>query len=135
MVMNNEVKKYLADTYFAGRIPGNLVRYLYDRYGEDPLEGELSPQFFWSFVISDVEAYIHGSLDITLRTPIQKLQDRYKDLESITIGFAEDIRNLELERSYLRDFISYIHKEDFYQYFREHAHQEKDELDFTYYTL
>lgn len=85
MVMNNEVKKYLADTYFAGRIPGNLVRYLYDRYGEDPLEGELSPQFFWSFVISDVEAYIHGSLDITLRTPIQKLQDRYKDLATFEL--------------------------------------------------
>ena len=75
--MNNEVKTYLADRYFGGRIPGNLVRYLYDQYGEDPLAGELSPQFFWPYVIGDVKAYINGTLDIQIRTPLQKLKERY----------------------------------------------------------
>lgn len=74
MVMNNEVKKYLAEHYLAGQIPGNLVRYLYDRYGEEPLEGCMSPQLFWSYITEDVNAYINGELDITLRTPLQKLQ-------------------------------------------------------------
>lgn len=135
MVMNNEVKEYLADRYFAGLIPGNLVRYLYDRYGYEPLEGELAPQFFWSYVTHDVKAYIRGELDVSLRTPLQKLQDRYDELEGITYSFAADIRHLENEVAYLHDFIHYIHNEDLYERFRKEAHREKDEMGFSFYTL
>lgn len=69
MVMNNEVKKYLADIYFDGNIPGNLVRYLYDRYGEEPLEGYISPHLFWSYIADDVNA-LHAPLPfISLQYP------------------------------------------------------------------
>ena len=135
MVMNNEVKEYLANHYFAGQIPGNLVRYLYDRYGEEPLEGCMSPQLFWSYIADDVNAYINGELDITLRTPLQKLQDRYDELSDITGSFADDIRILEEENAYLRDFIHYIHNVELYEKFRKEAHIEEDEMGFDFYTL
>ena len=135
MVMNNEVKTYLADRYFGGRIPGNLVRYLYDQYGEDPLAGELSPQFFWPYVIGDVKAYINGTLDIRIRTPIQKLKDRYDELEGITCSFAKENQALEKENAFLHDFIRYIHKETLYEQFRNEAHLEQDETGFSFYTL
>lgn len=135
MIMNNDVKEYLANRYFAGLIPGNLVRYLYDRYGEEPLEGSMSPDFFWSYITHDVKAYINGELDISLRTPLQKLQDRYDELEGITCSFAADVRHLEEENAYLYDFIRYIHNEELYKRFRKEAHREKDEMGFSFYTM
>lgn len=135
MVMNNEIKEYLADRYFAGLIPGNLVRYLYDRYGEETLMGDLSPQFFWPYITHDVNAYINGKLDISLRTPLQKLQDRYDELNDITSSFADDIRILNEENTYLRDFIHYIHNEELYERFRKEAHLEEDAMGFGYYTM
>ena len=135
MVMNNEIKEYLADRYFSGLIPCNLVRYLYDRYGEEPLEGCMSPQLFWSYITHYVNAYINGDLDISLRTPLQKLLERYDELEGITCSFAADIKSLEEENAYLRDFIHYIHNEELYERFRKEAHLEQDEMGFDFYTM
>ena len=135
MVMNNEVKEYLADIYFNGHIPGNLVRYLYDRYGEEPLEGCMSPPLFWSYITDDVNAYMNGELNITLRAPLQKLQERYDELEGITCSFVADIRNLMEENAYLHDFIYYIHNEELYERFRKEAHLEEDEMGFSHYTM
>ena len=135
MVINNEIKEYLADIYFDGHIPGNLVRYLYDRYGEEPLEYCMSPHLFWSYIADDVNAYINGELDISLRTPLQKLRDRYDELSDITSSFADDIRILEEENAYLRNFIHYIHNEELYERFRKEAHIEEDEMGFSFYTL
>ena len=46
-----------------------------------------------------------------------------------------DIRNLEKENEYLRDFIHYIHNEELYERFRKEAHIEEDEMGFDFYTL
>ena len=135
MTMNNEIKEYLADRYFSGLIPGNLVRYLYDRYGEEPLERDLSPQFFWPNVIGDIKDYLNGTLDIRLRSPLQKLQDRYDELSGITSSICEDKRRLETELTYLYDFIRYIHQEDLFEKFKKYAHEEEDEYGFKYFTM
>ena len=82
-----------------------------------------------------MEAYIRGALDIRLRTPLQKLQDRYDELSDITSSLAGEVRDLETELSYLRDFIHYIHNDELYEKFRREAHIEKDEMGFSYYTL
>ena len=86
-------------------------------------------------MIHDVKAYLNGELDTSLRTPLQKLQDRYDSLSGITSSFAEHIHILEEELSYLRDFIRYIHNESLYEKFRHEAHQETDEMGFRYYTM
>ena len=128
MTVNHEVFKVLADRYFPAGIPSDLKLYLIDAYGEEPLRGDLSEQFFWPQVISDVELYIKGKLDITVRSDYQKLQDRYDELSDITSEFARDRYHLMNENRYLRDFVSWMHLDSMYQEFRMHAHKEMDEL-------
>lgn len=55
MRMEKELAEMLAEQYFAGKMPEELKRYLFDRYGEEPLEGELTAQFFFPEVISDIK--------------------------------------------------------------------------------
>lgn len=90
---------------------------------------------FWSYITHDVNAYINGDLDISLRTPLQKLLERYDELEGITCSFAADIKSPEEENAYLRDFIHYIHNEELYERFRKEAHLEQDEMGFDFYTM
>lgn len=134
MTMDEKLIKELAHRYFSGKMPKNLKMYLFDRYGEEPLEGDLSPQFFFPAILSDISKYIQGSLDTTLRTELQKLQDRYEELSNITCGMAQERRRLETENQYLSDFIRWMHLEGRYLNFRKKAYPEKDEYGFEYYT-
>ena len=128
MTVNREIFKVLADRYFCGRMPSDLKAYLSDAYGEEPLRGELSEQFFWPQITSDVEAYIKGKLDTTVRSEYQKLQDRYDELSDITAELARDRYYLTRENQCLRDFISWMHLSSLYADFEKHAHEEQDEF-------
>lgn len=135
MTMDKELIKELSRRYFAGRMPEELRLYLFDRYGEEPLEGDLSPQFFFPAVLSDIREYTQGKLDITPRTELQKLRDRYEELSGITCGMAQDRQRLEAENQYMGDFIRWMHLENSYRDFREKAHPMRDEYGFEHYTL
>lgn len=134
MTIDNQLIEELAHRYFADNMPSELRDYLFDRYGEEPVEGELVAQFFLPAVIGDIESYVHGKLDTTLRTEYQKLQDRYEKLSGIISGFAEDNRRLESENQYYADFIGWMHLYKEYREFRATAHEEQDEFGFSYYT-
>lgn len=135
MTMNNELIRELAHRYFADRMPEDLRAYLFDRYTDEPLEGDLAPQFFFPAVLSDIQKYIRGELDTTLRTELQKLLERYDELSDITSRFAEDIRHLEVENRYYVDFINWMQLGDKYHEFQKTAHEEHDEMGFSYYTM
>lgn len=135
MTMDKELITELAHGYFAGKMPEDLRLYLFDRYGDEPLEGDLAPQFFFPAVLSDIRKYVQGELDTTPRTELQKLKDRYEELSDITCGMAQDRQRLESENQYLCDFIRWMHLEDSYRNFREKAYPERDEYGFEYYTL
>lgn len=135
MRINDKIIKELAQREFEGRMPKELKAYLLDHYEDDPLYGELPEQFFWPTVLSDIQKYKAGDLDTAVRTPLQKLQDTYDELNDITCGLAEDKTTLEKENRYLRDFISWMHLEKNYQEFKASAHVEQTEVGFDFYTM
>lgn len=136
MTIDNEIIEELARCHFADRMPEDFRIYLFDRYGEEPIEGELAEQFFYPAVHSDIEKYIRGKLDTTPRTELQKLQDRYDELSDITCSMAQDTANLSEEVTYLSDFVQWLGLEQKYQEFKEHAYLKKDEnLPFSRYVL
>lgn len=135
MTMDKELMRELAYRYFAGDMPEDLKQYLIDRYGEEPLEGDLAPQFFFPAVLSDIQKYEYGKLDTTSRTELQKLRDRYEELSGITCGMAQERQRLETENQYMGDFIRWMHLEDNYRNFREKAYPKRDEYGFEYFTL
>lgn len=136
MTIDNTVIKELSDHYFNGTMPKKLKAYLYDRYDTEPECGITTPETLWSWVISDVKSYKEGSLDTTLRTPLQKMEDRYDDLRSVTNDFSQANRHMEEELKFLNDFISWKGLEDDFQYFRNNAHLQTDEdIPFPSYVL
>ena len=136
MVINDTIIKVLAQEHFNGTMPDDLCAYLFDRYDHDPEEGMLTEQFFFPFVEADIKHYIAGELDTTVRTPLQKMQDRYNDLQHITGRYHEEcVRNNE-ELEYLHDFISWMHLDGLYAEFRENARKiEQEENPFPRYTM
>lgn len=136
MTVDNTVVKELSDHYFNGKMPKKLKAYLYDRYATEPEYGIASPETLWSWLISDVKAFKEGSLDITLRTPLQKMEDRYDDLCSVTNDFSQANRRMESELKYLTDYISWKGLDDDFRYFRDNAHLQTDEdIPFPSYVL
>lgn len=136
MTIDNEITKRLAHCHFGGRMPEDFQIYLFDRYGEEPIGGELAEQFFYPAVLSDIEKYIRGELDTTPRTELQKLQDRYDELSDITCSMAQDRAELSEKVTYLSDFVQWLGLEGKYQEFKEHAHLEQNEdLPFSHYIL
>ena len=135
MTIDYEIINVLAEEFFAGDMPEELSAYLIDRYSEEPLEGDLHPQYFFPMIRSDIKSYIKCELDVTLRTDLEKLQDRYDELNDIVCRFAEDNRKIESENSYIHDFINYMNLNDKFYEFVKHAHVETDEIGFEYYTL
>ena len=108
MVINDAIIKDLAQEHFNGTMPDDLRAYLFDRYDHDPEEGMLTEQFFFLFVGADIKRYIAGELDTTVRTPLQKLQDRYNDLQYITGRYYHECAEYSEELEYLHDFISWM---------------------------
>ena len=136
MVINDAIIKVLAQEHFNGTMPDDLCAYLYDRYDHDPEEGMLTEQFFFPFVETDIKRYIAGELDTTVRTPLQKMQDRYNDLQYITGRYFEECQKCEEENEYLRDFIYWMHLDGLYAEFRENARKiEQEEDPFPRYTM
>lgn len=135
MTIDYEIINVLAEDYFKGNMPEELSAYLIDRYSEEPLEGDWSPQFFFPIIQSDIKSYIRGELDVTLRTDIEKLQDRYIELNNITCSFVAENHKLESKNRYMHDFIGYMNLNGKFSEFVEQAHVEIDEIGFEYYTL
>lgn len=136
MTIDEAFIKALAWDYFNGEMPEDLRAYLYDRYGEEPLEGDLSPQFAVPAIRGDVKRYLSGELDTAVRTPLQKLRDRYDELSDITCSFARTCMEQGKELRYLSDFIRWMCLDRQYRIFRENAHEEYDEdMPFPHYTI
>jgi len=85
MTIDDNLIQQFAHCYFDDKMPKDLRAYLFDRYAEEPLEGDLVPQFFYPLVISDIRKYIRGELDTTLRTELRKLRERYDELSDMYI--------------------------------------------------
>ena len=136
MVINDAIIKVLAQEHFNGAMPDDLCAYLFDRYDHDPEEGMLTEQFFFPLVEADINRYIAGELDTTVRTPLQKMQDRYNDLQYITGRYFGESAQQEEELKYLHDFISWMHLDGLYAEFREKAHKVyPDDLPFPRYEM
>ena len=136
MVINDAIIKELAQEHFNGTIPDELCAYLFDRYDHDPEEGMLTEQFFFPFVEADIKRYIAGELDTTVRTPLQKMQDRYNDLQDITGRYYHECAEYSDELEYLHDFISWMHLDGLYAEFREKARKvQQDDLPFQRYEM
>lgn len=136
MTVGPEMIRMPGEYYFAGKMPGELEAYLYDRYGEEPLAGDLAPLFFWPAVFSDMDAYCKGELDTKVRTPMEKLEERYAELSSILGEYAERNCIQEMEMEYLYDYIRWRGLESEFQYFLRNARKEPYEGGpFTHYVL
>ena len=135
MTIDYEIIKVLAEDFFEGNMPEELSAYLIDRYGEEPLEGDLSSRFFFPIIRSDIDLYIKGELDVTLRFDLEKLRDRYNELNDIACRLASEKSELESKNRYMHDFISYMHLNDKFIEFVKAAQEETDEIGFVYYTL
>jgi len=141
MTIDNQIIRDIEEQYFySEKMPEDLRLYLFDRYGEEPVEGEITAQFFYPWVYSDVCNYIKGELDTTLRTDLEKLQDRYDELSDILSRIADSEKSYAAEQVYLRDFIRWLGQSEKYEYFRKNAHLEVDEAEAhlpfnTYYVL
>jgi len=136
MTINNELIKELALDHFDGRMPSAFRAYLYDRYGEEPLAGDLLPQFFFPSILSDIKKYKAGKLDITVRTPIEKLKDRYEELSDITSQLVEELSYYRENYRYMNDFIKWMHLDDKYKVFRDNAYEiTSEENPFLHYTM
>lgn len=127
MTINSQMIQEFADRFFEGDLPDDLYTYLYDRYGEDPLHGDLYEGSLYAMVYHDVREYIAGTLDSRIRSPLEKLQDQFDELRDITSDFAEKCSNQEKEIYYMREFIQWMHLQDLYQDFCRKSHEEYNE--------
>lgn len=66
----------------------------------------------------------------------QNLQERYEEMNDFLLDLIDDHKRSEEDLRYLSDFIHYKKLDDEFQYFKEHAHEDKDsELPFPYLVL
>jgi hypothetical protein len=136
MTVNEDIIEELAWRYFDENMPQELIDYLYDQYEEEPLAGDLAPQFFWPSIQSVIRDYVNGKLTIRLRTDMEKLQDRYNELNDIVSEISEERWSLDDENKYLKDYIRWLGKQDEFQEFKKQAHEELDEYGlFSYYVM
>ena len=129
----------LAALYFDSEMPHELEAYLIDRYNDEPLEGAWDPQQLAECVQEDIQAYLAGQLagqlDTTVRTPFQKLEDRYHELSHLTSHLADENRSLKDENDRLMDFLLERNLTGEYAWFKEHANLKEDQLGLMHYAL
>lgn len=66
----------------------------------------------------------------------RNLQNRYTEALDHILELEDEHRYWSTELQYLNDYIHYKNLDEDYQYFRENAHEERDEnLPFAFYTL
>lgn len=62
----------------------------------------------------------------------RNLQERYEEMNDFLLDLMDDHKRSEEDLRYLNDFIRYKNPDDEFQYFKEHAHEDKDsELPFS----
>lgn len=62
----------------------------------------------------------------------RNLQERYEEMNDFLLDLMDDHKRSEEDLRYLNDFIRYKNLDDEFQYFKEHAHEDKDsELPFS----
>jgi len=94
MTLTNRMIKSLETYTYRQRFPKNLTTFLKDRYSEEPWPYEFSEQDLVNNVRKDVNAYFEGTLDTTIRAPIQKLTEQIEDLRELYGQSMEEIRDL-----------------------------------------
>lgn len=94
MTLTNRMIKSLETYTYRQRFPKKLTAYLHDRYSEEPWPYEFSEQDLVNNVRKDVNAYFEGTLDTTIRTPIQKLAGQIEDLRELYCQSMGEIRDL-----------------------------------------
>lgn len=73
MTMANTIIQKLTTQHFSGQMPEDLYKDLQDSYGKGPLHGDLSPQFFWLSVGSDIKNYhLNGCFNTSAHSLLQK---------------------------------------------------------------
>ena len=107
MVINKQIEQEIADRYFHGRMPQDFKAYLYDRYSEDPIPGEVDEISLINWIREDSEKYLRGELDTTVRTEYQKLQDRFDEMSGFLSAKMGEIQSLEHELQVHLDFLEY----------------------------
>ena len=125
----------LAALYIDSDMPHELEAYLIDRYDDEPLEGAWDPQQLAECIHEDIQAYLAGQLDTTVRTPFQKLEDRYNELSHLTSSLADENRSLKDENDRLMDFLLERNLTGEYAWFKEHASLKEDPLGLMHYAL
>ena len=125
----------LAAHYFDSEMPRELEAYLIDRYDDELLEGAWDPQQLAECIHEDIQAYLAGQLDTTVRTPFQKLENRYDELSHLTSHLADENRSLKDENDRLMYFLLERNLTGEYAWFREHASIKEDQLGLMHYAL
>ena len=125
----------LAALCMGSEVPRELEAYLIDRYDDEPLEGAWDPQQLSECIHEDIQAYLAGQLDTTVRTPFQKLEDRYNELSHLTSSLADENRSLKDENDRLMDFLMERNLTGEYARFKEHASLKEDQLGLMHYAL
>ena len=125
MTVNDGIVRELADRYFGSRMPQKFRLYLIDRYSDEPIWGEYTPEELMKQLISDADAYREGRLDPVVRTPLQRSEDQRRELGELISQLQSEQRRLEKENEYMQAFIPNKHLEDEYERFTRDAHYAK----------
>ena len=125
----------LAALYFDSEMPHDLEGYLIDRYDDEPLEGAWDLQHLSECIHEDIQAYLAGQLDTSVRTPFQKFEERFDELSHLTSRLADENQSLKDENDRLMDFLMERNLTEAYAWFKEHASLKPDELGLMHYAL
>lgn len=98
MTLTNQMIKSLETYTYRQRFPEKLTAYLKDRYSEEPCPYEFSEQDLAINIRKDVDAYFAGTLDTTIRTPLQKLTEQIEDLREL---YGQSMREIHDLNSYI----------------------------------
>lgn len=98
MTINNRIIRNLETYTFQRTLPKELKVYLNDVYSEEPWPYEYSEQDLYTNIKQDINAYYAGKLDITIKTPLQKLELDNEYLRSL---YGEAMTEIQDQSSYI----------------------------------
>ena len=136
MALIDKVIKELSLEWFDGRMPKKLHAYLLNHYSNGTPGNVYTEDFLYEAINSDIEQYREGTLDTTIHTPLERLQDEYDELSGVLQSMSEECNSLQCEIEYMHDFIRWMHLTEMYDDFRRNAHKHQTEDEpFPYYTV
>lgn len=94
MTITNQMIKRLEKYTYKQGFPEELIAFLNDKYSEEPWPYEFSEQDLYSNIKRDINAYYAGTLDTTIKSPLQKFSDEIEDLRLLYGQNMDEIRDL-----------------------------------------